>query len=417
VPIHLFVDDELPPLPAAAAPPPFFRDAVAYIIFTSGSTGRPKGVQITQANLVAFLNAFGARYGRGRGYRYLSLGPLFFDMTVLDCFVPLAYGASTYLYNQPYLPGLFASVVERHRINCFSAVPSVLSRLITHESAPRLAPRFGSLKLLLLGAEPFGAPLVKLLLDTVPGLHIINAYGPTEGSVCCFSYELDSTRAAGMEEYPVGYPFEGVRWQLKTADGAWTTRGTGTLYVGGDQVMRGYASRPAETAARIVTLDGVRYYNTGDVIEIDDRGRAIFRGREDDEVKLSGFRVHLLDVVRNLEEFPQLESPVAMKVTIGGDECLAVAFAAAPDVDVESVPRRLKAELPLYMIPRVWIACVEIPRLPNGKVDRTAVKGMIEQTIAGMDAPTSGGKALIVRQERGPIDVGGRAMTAAATPN
>lgn len=389
LPATVFViDDPAPPLVGTEfILPPVDGNAIAYVIFTSGSTGRPKGVQISHTNLLAFLQAFGDRYGRGENYRYLSVGPLFFDMTVLDCLVPLAYGATTFLYSGLCIPSLFAAVIEAQRINCFSAVPSTLARLFEPGSLPALAPKLVSLKLILLGAEAFTGELVRRLFAAVPEVRIINAYGPTECSVCCFSHEITKEDSGG-ECFAVGRPFPGVDYLLRSTAGKYSRTGTGTLLIGGPQVMHGYARRAQENDARLLLIDGQRFYDSGDIIYVDEHSCAWFKGRDDEEIKLNGFRVHLSDVSSHLAALLPGEVTLLLKVEIHGEECLALSH-ASPAIDARAVYEQLKLRIPGWMLPRIWIRFDAIVYLANGKIDRKAMQRRLndEMRILAADSP------------------------------
>jgi amino acid adenylation domain-containing protein len=374
----------------------FPPEETAYVIFTSGSTGEPKGVEISQENLSAFLSNFGSQYGETSRWNYLSMGPLFFDMTVLDCLVPLTYGRPVYLYNQPLVPRLFASAIERHEIDCLSAVPSVLSHLID-SGGPDFVSSLSHLRMILFGAEPIGKQLASCLLRENSNLRLINAYGPTEASVCCFSFEFGLKEVEVLVEYPIGRPFEGVLWRIRTGTDAWSTSGTGTLHVGGKQVMRGYLNRPQQTAERLETIDGCRYYNTGDIVYIDESGLTFFRGREDDEVKVKGHRIHLLDVVNTIERATSLGPVSVSKSVLGGDDCLSIVFEGRKNFDLAIVIETLRRALPLHMIPRVWVSTCKLPTLPNGKVSRSGVRELVARAISSLDTSNLGTHFIVLQ--------------------
>lgn len=362
------------------APFDLYPDEVAYIIFTSGSTGRPKGVQITQRNLAAFLHAFGDRYGKDNNFNYLSLGPLYFDMTILDCFVPLAYGNSVFLYSMPLVPSLFATIVTKYNINCFSAVPSVLNQLLTNVDVDKQRTKLAGIKMVLLGAEHI-ADFVKVkICEILPFSTIINAYGPTEHSVCCFSHEMRIDEFRECKEIPIGTPFRDVKCLVKTETG-WKTEGTGSLFLGGPQLMKGYLKRDSENASRFQTIDGEVYYDTGDVVSYCAGGLSYFKGRDDDEVKINGFRVHLLDITHNLADVLNDIEFSVFKIKLVEKDAIAVVVQSKNETSLRQKASQLKECLPSYMLPKIWAMYDKIPSLSNGKINRIKVANDIDVRI------------------------------------
>src|SRR5205085_12505032 len=128
----------------------------------------------------------------------------------------------------------------------------------------------------------------------LPDVRVINACGPTEATIVCLTYQIERADPERRSAYPIGRPLRGVEARIVDEAGEVREPGRpGELWIGGEQVMRGYFDQPEETASRVLDLDGVRYYRTGDVCSYDGDGSVVFHGRNDDEVKLAGRRIHL----------------------------------------------------------------------------------------------------------------------------
>ncbi|MNG57166.1 Plipastatin synthase subunit D [compost metagenome] len=348
-------------------------DTVAYIIFTSGSTGKPKGVQITHENLNFFLNALYPRYVSEQSENYLSIGPLYFDMTILDSIVPPLYGHSVYLYKAPFIPAIFSGIIEKYQITRLTCVPSVLQILLPQLNESTGFDKLNSLNLILFGAEKPHGHSIKTLLENIPDLKVINAYGPTEGTMCCFSSEITLDSLAG--DISIGKPFDGTKYLLETRSG-FSTSGEGKLLISGKQVMKGYINQSQVDDPFILVGDD-QYYCTNDVVRVDDEGVFYFLGRSDDEVKLNGFRVHLQDVAENIKKTLNIGDIFLHKYTDNNKDYLVLSYENTSLLNPEECISLLGKRLPKYMIPNIFAIFDSLPKLRSSKLDRNKVKDSV----------------------------------------
>jgi acyl-CoA synthetase (AMP-forming)/AMP-acid ligase II len=143
----------------------------------------------------------------------------------------------------------------------------------------------------------------------------------------------------------------------------------GELWIGGEQVMRGYFGQPEETARRVVEVDGVRYYRTGDVCAYDEDGDLVFRGRNDDEVKLAGRRIHLGEIRQTALSCPGVERAAVALVPRHGHDVIALVALAPERAVVADLEKLLADQLPEYMRPMVvgWSPVLAVSS--TGKTD------------------------------------------------
>jgi D-alanine--poly(phosphoribitol) ligase subunit 1 len=352
-------------------------DTVAYIIFTSGSTGKPKGVQITHENLNVFLDALYPRYVSEQSEKYLSIGPLYFDMTILDSIVPPLYGHSVYVYKPPFIPAIFSSIIEKYQITRLSCVPSVLKILLPQLNDATGMDSLHSLNLILFGAEKPHGQSIRTLLENLPDLKIMNAYGPTEGTMCCFAAEITLNDLAG--DISIGKPFDGMQYLLETRSD-FATSGEGKLLISGKQVMKGYVNQ-SSVDSPFIQVDGHQYYCTHDVVKVDKDGVFYFLGRSDDEVKLNGFRVHLQDVAENIRKTLNIGDLFLHKHTDNDKDYLVLSYEHTSRLNPEHCMTLLGKQLPKYMIPQVFATFDALPKLRNSKLDRNQVKASVNSEL------------------------------------
>ncbi|HSU13619.1 non-ribosomal peptide synthetase, partial [Longimicrobium sp.] len=343
---------------------------LSHVIYTSGSTGTPKGVQIRHASVVTLIRWAPRALGIGEGTRVLASTSVCFDVHVAETWVPLSLGARIVLVpNALHL----ASLPADERVEVASMVPSAAAELLRMGGIP------ASVRSLNLGGEPLRNELAQDLYRALPELRqVVNLYGPTEDT----TYSTYAVPPRGTERtMPVGWPVADTRLyilddQLRpVADGE-----TGEIWIAGGGLSRGYLRRPAATAEKFVPdpftpVPGARMYRTGDLGRGGGDGQVDCLGRTDHQVKVRGYRVELGEVEDALRRHPAVADAVAtVREDAPGDRVLVgYVVAEAGEAPRAELKAFLRDRLPEYMVPTFVVALGELPRLPNGKVDRGAL--------------------------------------------
>ncbi|MGY5535554.1 amino acid adenylation domain-containing protein [Streptomyces sp. C-3] len=357
--------------PAAPWPTvPHRPESTAYIIFTSGSTGEPKGVEISVANLVAYFGAHNEVLRFTPESRVFSLSPFHFDVSIEDTLLPLSLGAYVHQFRGVHAGAIMRAVITRERITHLIAVSTLLT-MIT-EGGRQVSPEtFPALEMVMTGAEVCDPGVINVWKTGLPAVRVINVYGPTEATIVCVAHEIAEADHERVGSYPIGRPLRGVVTRIVAEDGSEIREPgrTGELWIGGAQVMRGYFDQPEETARRVVEVDGVRHYRTGDLCAYDAGGDIVFRGRDDDEVKLAGRRIHLGEIRQTVLSCPGVERAAVAVVPRHGHDVIALVVMAPDRAVVAQAEKRLAELLPTYMRPTLVAWSPELSVSSTGKTD------------------------------------------------
>jgi acyl carrier protein len=214
-----------------------------------------------------------------------------------------------------------------------------------------------------------------------PQCRIFNHYGPTEATVGITVYAVDASNARGASGgVPIGRPLGNSQAYILDARLQPVPVGVvGGLYLGGEPIVRGYHCRAGLTAASFMpdpfaAEGGRRLYRTGDQARVLPDGNIEFLGREDDQVKIHGYRIELDEIANVLMEHGAVRQAVVVPIAgSGGDKALAAYVVLRTSETPAALRRYLAARLPGYMVPATLDVLDALPRTPHGKLDRNAL--------------------------------------------
>ncbi|MFG3247807.1 amino acid adenylation domain-containing protein [Streptomyces sp. NPDC048187] len=354
--------------------PAIHPEQQACVLYTSGSTGRPKGVTITHRGIVRL--ACDTDYlGFGPSDVVAQVANTSFDAATWEVWGALLNGARLVgiRKDEALTPGLLRARVVEHGVTAMLLTTALFHRCVDAEPA-----MFASMRTLFFGGEAADAQRVAALRAAVPGLRLVNAYGPTEGTTIASTYDIVEP-ALDAARVPIGRPIADTRLHVLDPYGQESGIGVpGELYIGGAGLARGYVGRPDLTAERFVPSPfgvGERLYRTGDVVRWREDGALEYLGRADTQVKIRGVRIEPDEIAGVLSMHRDVRAAVVDVQGADGSERL-VAY-VVPRGERRATPRELRAyaasRLPEAMVPARYVTLPELPVTPNGKLDRRAL--------------------------------------------
>ncbi len=348
---------------------------LAYIIYTSGSTGLPKGVMVEHEGFVNMIHGQIHEFDVTLDDRILQFASCAFDASLSEIFMALLAGAAlvTVLEATTRDPRQLVKFINSRRITVATIPPSYL-RAVGFD-------QLRGLKTLVSAGE-------EAVHDggafTGAGRRYINAYGPTEFSVCATMFHVPPGFAANRA-IPIGRPIPNAEVLILEVDGdrLQPVGVAGEICLSGVNVARGYLNLPDRTGESFqphpLRRDD-RIYRTGDLGRWLPDGTIVFLGRLDQQVKIDGYRIELGEIESQLVRHDQIEEAVATvhdRHSENGHLREIVAYIVPAGDTLEEAPMeisRLRAflgqSLPDYMIPAHFVRLDEIPRTASGKLDR-----------------------------------------------
>ncbi|MFH0976963.1 MAG: amino acid adenylation domain-containing protein [Spirochaetota bacterium] len=360
-------------------------DNVAYVIYTSGSTGRPKGVQIPHGAVSNLMASMAKEPGMNKNDVLVCVTTYSFDLSVPDLYLPLYTGARTVFVKREIAadgPQL-AKILKETKATFMQATPSTWTLLLDSgwEGSKELTA--------LCGGEAWPANLAGILVPRVKALW--NMYGPTETTVWSTCYHISNPDSPVL----IGKPIDNTSVYVLDKNLQLVPIGVpGELYIGGHGVSLGYLGRPELNKSSFIenpfNIDGhPRIYKTGDSVRYRPDGNLEYLNRLDNQVKIRGLRIELGEIESVLLKFPNIKQGVVIVREDNPDDKRLVGYFVASDgnkISEKELREFLKSTLASYMVPHHIVQLDELPRTPNGKVDRKALP-VPQQIIADEKQP------------------------------
>lgn len=349
-------------------------DTPFYVLFTSGSTGVPKGIPISYGNLTAFLSQMQSWLSpyHKEIITVINTALFSFDLSVADLFYTFYNGKTLFALEkdvQKEFFHLFARLAQS-KAQLMVLTPTFASYCLLDRSfSQKILPH---LKVLFFCGETLSSATVQKLWRRFPGLHIFNAYGPTEATVAVCAAEIQPSFLSSS--LPVGH----VHHDIQLSGSSAAESQIEEIILTGPQLSGGYLS---SVVGGFCNLNKTPAFKTGDLGRIYN-GLLYFHGRKDRQIKRGGHRIEPAEIETALNTLADISQSA---VLLFKNHLCAVVIPKQTNAAISAVQVRgqLAKFLPAYMLPDRFFTLSSLPFTPNGKLDYSFLESYLEEQMYG----------------------------------
>ncbi|MFD2586096.1 AMP-binding protein [Croceitalea marina] len=352
-----------------------------YLLFTSGSTNKPKGIEGIHKSLSHFIHWEASMLKLDHTANVSQLAPVSFDVSLRDIFLPILVGGTICIPpgQLKFQIDRFIQWIQSSEIKIIHCVPSYFRLLIKAlEDDKFLIPCLSTLKSILIAGEPLYGRDVNNWFDLLGDqIQLVNLYGPSETTLAKFFYQVPFQNYASNQIIHLGKPISHTS-ALLISNGRMCSEGQkAEILIKTPFRTKGYYNDDELNKNKFIQnpmhndfVDIV--FRTGDIGSFDADGNINFHGRTDDVVKYNGNRIELPEIQNVALKADDIDLAIAqIHSQRGKEQKLVLYYKSKSDLDQSNVLKQLfNANLPLYMHPALFVAMEEVPRLPNGKVNK-----------------------------------------------
>lgn len=349
-----------------------------YIIYTSGTTGKPKGVMLEHKGIISLNSWFKSYLKISEMDNIAQFASISFDASIWEIMMSILNGSTLYILSRNIINDIemFAKYVQCKQISVLTLPPQFFLQL--RLNTPRLIITAGSAS-------------TRAVLEKVPDTcRYINAYGPTENTICSSYWEYKKENGI-PKIIPIGRPMPNQRVFIFNGSKLCGIGEPGELCVSGVGVARGYLGKDELTREKFElsqVCDEI-IYHTGDIARWDEAGNVLFMGRQDGQVKINGYRIELGEIEYC---FGKIEGVKSVAVCIDEtleEKSLFAFYTADKKLNEDNIQSLLEQELPRYMVPKRIYYVDEIPVTHNGKTDTKELLRMAKEVKVLFEELTS----------------------------
>ncbi|MGE6964104.1 amino acid adenylation domain-containing protein [Bacillus thuringiensis] len=367
----------------------------AYIIYTSGSTGNPKGVLISHQSVLQFIYSLQGEYGFQEQQVHLQFASFIFDACVWEIYGSLLTGGRLHVLSDIERKSIdyFIKVIHEQKVH-YCLLPTVFFHTLTQASAEQLK-LLASLQYVFVGGETLLPEMVRNWQAKV-GLDIlvVNAYGPTEITVCATTYPVRQPLHAKQTHIPIGKPLSHTNIYVLNKNGKLCPPYVpGEIYIGGNSLATKYMNQPEKTKETFIQIhipnaSETKVYKSGDQGRFTYDGQIEFLGRIDQQVKIRGYRIELEEMEERLLQHPSIQQVVVTVYQNENDPQKLIAFyKKLENSNINTIDLRefLSKTLPNFMMPDVIQPVDSFPVTSSGKIDQKALLAVFNATLVNQD--------------------------------
>jgi acyl-CoA synthetase (AMP-forming)/AMP-acid ligase II len=345
---------------------------IALIVYTSGTTGKPKGAMLSHRAIVASALANLDWMGEAALESSICAAPVNHVGAINNLCMPVLAAGGRIIFHPRVDLAAIGEISLRERPTFLVSSPTGFAMMLQQpESAQR---RLDSTRLIVFGGAATAASVLEQIAR--PGLRLANVYGQTETCGIITRTAEGASLETMAETIGQGLPGADVRVADAAGSGEAEIGVAGEIQVRGPYVMSGYFGNPDATAAAF-TPDG--FLRTGDLGVRRGDGNIVFTGRLKEMFKSGGYNVYPVEVEQAICEHPAANLAAVVAVPHPTFQEVGHAFVEASPGGLSEPALRefLRERIANYKIPKSFTIEAELPRLPNGKVDKLALKARV----------------------------------------
>jgi D-alanine--poly(phosphoribitol) ligase subunit 1 len=347
------------------------KNPLIYIIFTSGSTGEPKGVQISTESIQSFTKWMCSDFNFSSQDVFINIAILSFDLSVYEVMSFGALGAGLVLNDTQTTENSEKLIqrIEQNKGTVWVSTPSfalAYARMIPDQ-------RLTSIAYFLFCGETLPHATAQNLQKNFPKAIIYNTYGPTEATVATTLVTITQEILEKYNPLPVGFPKPGSIIDIQKEN---EEDKTGEIIIVGDHVSVGYLHRDDLNKEKFIQKHEQRAFKTGDLGYIE-HGMLFCQGRNDDQVKLNGYRIELNEISAVLQTFDSVIEATTVGLRRNNEVKKIISFVICEktlkidnNVLKDQLLQKLRTILPPYMIPGDLVLVDHFPYSANVKIDK-----------------------------------------------
>lgn len=340
----------------------------AVILFTSGTEGEAKGVALSHGNMIANCRQLVARIDFSPSDLVFNALPFFhsFGLTA-GLILPATAGARCFLYPSPLHYRIVPELAYAGNATILFGTDTFLAGYARCAHAYD----FYSMRYVFAGAEKLKPETRQAWADKF-GLRILEGYGTTETSPV-----LSVNTPLHFRAGTVGRLLPGIDYRLRPVEGL---AAGGVLSVKGPNVMLGYLR--AEAPGQIQPVNG-GWYDTGDVVDIDEEGFVTIVDRVKRFAKIAGEMVSLA-MVETLaaKVWPDAQHVVVVTTDSGRGEQLVLLTTEPTAGRAALLAHARFAGVTELMVPKRILTTATIPLLPSGKTDYQGARERVQALLS-----------------------------------